>query len=252
MADTAADRTYREVMTVDPPADANPFDAARREHLFGQVWSRPGLTRRERRWVTLVCVTFAREPQAMEEHVFAALNSGDIAVDEMLEFVLHYAIYCGWPQASTLETIVRTQWVRVQEARGEEAKPLPVLANETLGLDDWEKRLQRGEQEFAEVNLVPAPTRDSPYFHAGILNFVFGHLWQRPGLNRRDRRFITVACVGVEEAPVPILNHVGSALAAGDITRDEMDEVILHFAAYAGRERAEALRDATTKPWGRP
>lgn len=249
---SSADQTYREVMTVDPPAGADLLETAQRGQLFGQLWTRPGLGRRERRWITLVCVTWAGEPQAMEEHVFAALDSGDISIEELLEFVLHYAVYCGWPQASTVEAVIRAQWARVQELRGEEPQPLRVLANETLGENDWEQRLQRGEQEFAEVNLIPAPTRDSPYFHAGILTFVFGHLWQRPGLSRRDRRFITVACVGVEGAPTPILNHVGSALESGDITRAEMDEAILHFAAHAGRDRAEALLEATTKPWSRP
>jgi 4-carboxymuconolactone decarboxylase len=247
----SAEDTYREVMTVDPPTSTGLLDTARRDELFGQVWARPGLGRRERRWITLVCVTWACDQAAMEEHVFAALNSGDISIEEMLEFVLHYAVYCGWPQASTAEVVIRSQWTRVQQLRGEEVRPLPVLANETLGDDDWERRLRRGEQKFADVNLVPAPPRDSPYFHAGILNFVFGHLWQRPALSRRDRRFITVACVGVEGAPIPILNHVGSALESGDVTRTEMDEAIRHFAAYADRQRATALVDASTKPWAR-
>ena len=118
-----------------------------------------------------------------------------------------------------------------------------------LGDNDWEARLRRGEQEFADVNLVPAPGRDSPYQHAGILNFVFGHVWQRPGLNRRDRRFVTVACVGVCEAPIPISAHVGSALKSGDITKPEMDELIRHFAAYGGETRAAALREAAEKAW---
>ena len=93
------------------------------------------------------------------------------------------------------------------------------------------------------------PPRDSPYQHAGILNFVFGHVWQRPGLNRRDRRFVTVACVGVCEAPIPISAHVSSALKSGDISKPEMDELIRHFAAYGGETRATALREAAEKAW---
>jgi 4-carboxymuconolactone decarboxylase len=247
---TTAD-AYRDVMTVDPPADLDMFESFHRDLLFGRLWTRPGLGRRERRWITLVCVTWARDVRAMEEHVFAALNSGDMTIEELLEFVLHYAIYCGWPQASTVESVILDQWDRLRELRGEEVTPLPVLDNATLGESDWERRLQRGEQEFAHVNLIPAPPRNTPYRHAGILNVVFGHLWQRPGLNHRDRRFITVACVGVEGAPIPILNHVATALASGEVTRTEMNEAILHFAAYADRGRAEALLDATTKPWGR-
>ena len=90
------------------------------------------------------------------------------------------------------------------------------------------------------MNLVPAPPRDSPYQHAGILNFVFGHVWQRPGLNRRDRRFVTVACVGVCEAPIPISAHVGSALKSGDIIE-----------ARDGRAHPPASRPTAARQRGR-
>ena len=47
---------------------------------------------------------------------------------------------------------------------------------------------------------------------------MFGHLWLRPGLTRRERRLITVPCVGVGDAIGPIWSHVTSALGSGDIT----------------------------------
>ena len=164
---------------------------------------------------------------------------------------MHFAVYCGWPKASNLEMYVRQTWARVQEERGEEPTPLPLRSSDVaeLGPDDWEARIARGEEEFRDVNLVPAPGRDSPYQHAGILNFVFGHVWQRPGLGRRDRRFLTVACVGVDEAPLPILSHVGSALGSGDVSKSEMDELILTFRAYDTDARADALQAAVEAPW---
>ena len=70
---------------------------------------------------------------------------------------------------------------------------------------------------------------------------MFGHLWRRPGLTRRERRLITVPCVGVSDAIGPIWSHVTSALGSGDITPREMEELILHFRAYAGTPRAEVL-----------
>jgi 4-carboxymuconolactone decarboxylase len=235
---------YREVMTVDPPEAADVDEQARRDHLFGELWSGPALSRRERRWVTLVCVGFATDQQAMDEHFYAALNSGDISLEEMLEFILHFAVYCGWPKASRVEMVVRQQWTRIRQERGEEVTEWPMLSNESLGENDWEKRLQRGEQEFRDVNLVNAPARNTPYQQAGILNFVFGHLWMRPGLTRRDRRFITVPCVGVSEAPMPILSHVGSAQHSGDLTRAEMDEIVRQFTAYAPDFKSAALAKA--------
>ena len=68
-------------------------------------------------------------------------------------------------------------------------------------------------------------------------------------LGRRERRFLTVACVGVDEAPIPILSHVGSALESGDITRPEMDELIRTFRAYDNDERADVLQAAAESPW---
>lgn len=249
MRNDVADETYREVMTVGPPPATTPLALATREFVFGEVWRRPGLSRRDRRWVTLTCVAAADAPQPIEEHVYAALNSGDLELEAMLEFVLHFAVYCGWPKASHIEMHIRRQWARIREERGDDVTPWPRLDNETLGPNDWGQRIERGTQEFVDVNLVPAPQPDSPYTHAGILNFVFGHVWQRPGLSRRERRIITVACVAIDDAPTPLSSHVTSALHSGDITKEEMDELTLHFAAYYGFAKAEALRGTAEDAW---
>jgi len=245
----AADQLVREVMTVDLPPPQTPFEQATRDFAFGSVWSRPGLSRRDRRWVTLTCVAAADAPQPIEDHVYAALNSGDMTLPEMLEFVLQFAVYCGWPKASHVEGVIRRQWARVCDERGEEAKPWPVLDNGTLGPNDWEQRTEGGVAEFVDVNLVPAPRPETPYIHAGILNFVFGHVWQRPGLDRRARRLITVASVAIDDSPMPLKTHVASALKSGDITKAEMDEVILHFSVYYGIAKGEALHASAEEAW---
>lgn len=251
MGNPAADHTFREVMTVAPPATATPFDQATRDFVFGQVWTRPGLSRRDRRWITLTCVAAADAPQPIDDHVYAGMNSGDIALAEMLEFVLQFAVYCGWPKASHVEGVIRRQRARIQQERGEEPRPWPLLDNAALGPNDWEQRLDGGAKEFADVNLVPAPQPDSPYTHAGILSYVFGHVWQRPGLSRRDRRLITVACVAIDDSPIPLKTHVASALQSGDITKAEMDELILHFSAYYGFAKGEALQASADDAWTR-
>jgi 4-carboxymuconolactone decarboxylase len=199
--------------------------------------------------VTLACVAAADAPQPIEDHVYAALNSGDLDLEAMLELVLQFAVYCGWPKASQIEMHIRGQWARIREERGEETTPWPLLDDATLGPNDWAQRIERGAEEFADVNLVPAPQPDSPYMHAGILGFVFGHVWQRPGLTRRERRFITVACVAIDDAPIPLWSHVTSALHSGDITKEEMDELVLHFAAYYGFAKAEALSATAENAW---
>ncbi|HEU5027118.1 MAG TPA: carboxymuconolactone decarboxylase family protein [Spirillospora sp.] len=249
MGDAPADRTYREVMTREAPAPATPLEAATRDFVFGEVWPRPGLSRRDRRWVTLTCVGAADAPEPIDEHVYAALNSGDIELEAMLEFVLQFAVYCGWPKASHIEGVIRRQWARIVRERGEESGPLPLLGNESLGIDDRDERIKRGAEEFVDVNLIQAPRPETPYIHAGILNFVFGHVWQRPGLTRRERRIITVASVAVCDSPTPLRSHVGAALNSGDVSKEEMDEIVLQFAAYYGFAKGEALGRAADAIW---
>jgi 4-carboxymuconolactone decarboxylase len=238
---------YRTVMMVEPPTPDSPLDAAERNQLFGGVWGRPGLTIRDRRFVTLVCVSATVDGPAMDAHVYAALASGALTIQQMNEFTLHFAVYCGWPRASHLEMTVKTQWQRLHDERGEPVPAFPQLGIEDLGTADPAQRIAGGVKCFEEVNLIQAPSQDSPYFYAGILNYVFGHLWLRPGLSRRERRLITIPCVGVSDAIGPIWSHVTSALSSGDISYDEMQELILHFRAYSGTPRARVLQDAATR-----
>jgi 4-carboxymuconolactone decarboxylase len=246
-----ATETFRAVMLMDPPVAATPFEHASQEFLFGEVWSRPGLSVRDRRLVTLSCVGGADAVPPIEAHVYAALASGDITPLEMSEVVLHFAVYCGWPKGSALEGAMKMQWARIQAERGETPTAWEALDNSTLGPSDIETRLAGGEACFAEINFVPAPARDSPYFQAGIINFVFGHLWQRPNLSRRDRRLVTLPCVGLSDSIYPIHSHISSALQSGDISYAEMQEIILHFAAYYGFAKGQIMNEVAAEEWER-
>ncbi len=249
--DALAAKTYAEVMMAEPPTGVSREEQAQIDHAFGHVWTRPGLTRRERRFVTLSCVCGKTEPDEVNAHMYAALASGDISREELGEYVLHFAVYCGWPKASQAEAGYRIAAMRVAQERGEELTPWPELPIDTLGPSDPEERLAKGEECFLDINLVPAPARDSPYFQAGIINYVFGHMWQRPKLGRVERRLATIPCVGISRAVMPMHSHVGSALGSGDLSKDQMDEVILQYAAYEGAERGEQLQAIAEEEWTR-
>ncbi|OBF53656.1 carboxymuconolactone decarboxylase [Mycobacterium sp. 852002-50816_SCH5313054-b] len=235
-------RLFTEVMTVPPPEDPSPTTASGLiELVFAEIWSRPNLSRRDRRFVTLPCVAAAAAEEPLQDHVYAALNSGDVSITEMRETVLHFAVYGGWPKASRLNMAVDAQWERIHRERGLDVPPPePLLPLVTPS--DPEDRLASGERCFTAVNCIPfAPIRDNPYSGAGILNFVFGEMWLRPGLGMKERRLVTVACVAFQDAPIPILSHVYAALKSRDVSFDEMDEVALHFAAYYGWPKAANL-----------
>lgn len=224
---------YREIMATEPAEPTTPLAATSIDFVFAEIWSRPGLTRRERRLIAMACAAGADAFRTLGDHFYAALATEEFSIDELGEFVLHFAVYCGWPKAESAQSVLDEQWRRLHAATGRGVpapQPHPVSAIPA----DQELRKQGGEREFADVNCVPAPPRGVPYYDDGILNFVFGDMWQRPGLSRRDRRWITLACVGLDDTITPIQSHVYSAMRSGDIEVGEMREMVLQFAAHSG------------------
>src|ERR1700726_2649888 len=64
-------------------------------------------------------------------------------------------------------------------------------------------------------------------------NVLFGDVWERPGLSKRDRSLITVATLTALYRPEQLRVHIGRALANG-VTKDEISELITHLAFYSG------------------
>ena len=62
---------------------------------------------------------------------------------------------------------------------------------------------------------------------------VYGDVWERPGLSKRDRSLITVAALMAMGRSDQLKGHLERALANG-VTKDEIGEVITHLALYSG------------------
>ena len=62
---------------------------------------------------------------------------------------------------------------------------------------------------------------------------VFGDVWERPGLSKRDRSLITVATLVALNRTEQLNGHLGRALDNG-VTKEEIGELITHLALYAG------------------
>ena len=107
-----------------------------------------------------------------------------------------------------------------------------------------DERTERGRSRYKEVMLSEAPPPVSPFTDKGVVDSVFAALWSRPGLTTKERRLVTLACVGAAGADTPIRTHVRAALESGDIRLDEMKEFVLHFAYYHGWPRASAMEQS--------
>jgi 4-carboxymuconolactone decarboxylase len=76
-------------------------------------------------------------------------------------------------------------------------------------------------------------------FQEFITRYAWGDVWSRPGIDRRTRSAITLATLTALRADNEIAMHVRAAIRNG-LTPDEISEVLLHTALYAGLPAANA------------
>jgi 4-carboxymuconolactone decarboxylase len=62
---------------------------------------------------------------------------------------------------------------------------------------------------------------------------IYGDIWERPGLSKRDRSLIVVASLISTYRPEQLKGHLARALDNG-VTKDEIAEIITHLAFYSG------------------
>ena len=74
-------------------------------------------------------------------------------------------------------------------------------------------------------------------FHEYITRAAWGAVWSRPGLDRRTRSCITVAMLAAQGSEHELALHVRAALRNG-VTVEEIKEILLQVAVYAGAPRA--------------
>ena len=75
---------------------------------------------------------------------------------------------------------------------------------------------------------------------------LFGDIWAREELSPRDRSLITVAALVAGGNTEQLVGHLGRARANG-LTEDELKEVIIHLAFYAGWPRAMSAINVAKK-----
>lgn len=225
-----------EVLGTTESAPSTLLDASWRDYVFAEVWNRPSLDRRSRFFIAIAAATCAgAESTVLEGYIRGALKSGEVSLTELREGALHLAVYAGWGRGAVLDKAIS----RVAAEQG-----LPIEAFDPIQSAPWEKqnRLNSGKVGFMEVMTFTAPPPVTPYFEAGILNFVFAEMWSRPGLDQRGRRWITLVCIADSASTTPIRTHTYAAMASGNATPLEMQEFVLQYAIDGGWPKASVMQ----------
>ena len=74
--------------------------------LFGEVWTRPGLTAKERSLLTVAALTTSGNTVQLRFHLGFALDNG-ASEDELIEAITHLAFYAGWPRAMAAMAVAK-------------------------------------------------------------------------------------------------------------------------------------------------
>ena len=74
--------------------------------LYGDVWERPGLSKRDRSLITVAALTAMYRGDQLKGHIERALANG-VTKDEISEVITHMAFYAGWPNAMTAARIAK-------------------------------------------------------------------------------------------------------------------------------------------------
>ncbi|NTG50418.1 carboxymuconolactone decarboxylase family protein [Agrobacterium rhizogenes] len=209
-------------LTLDDLRSVSPALAAYTQNtVIGDLWSRSGLSARDRSIVTVAALIARNQTIGLRHYVNKALDSG-VSAAEVSEIVTHLAFYAGWSNAFFAVEIIKDIFTE----RDIGADQLPEASPQLLPLNEEveTKRATGVQANFGDV---------SP----GVVHYtgevLFKNLWLRPGLAPRDRSLVTVAALVANGQVAQVTYHLGRAMDNG-LTQEEASEVLTQLAFYSG------------------
>ena len=102
------------------------------------------------------------------------------------------------------------------------------------------ERFERGKQVRAAVlgtaHVARTAKNRTPFnaeFQDFLMEYAWGSVWSRPGLDHKTRSMITIAMLVAMNRPDELKLHIRATLNTG-VSRDEVKEIMMHAAIYAG------------------
>jgi 4-carboxymuconolactone decarboxylase len=84
----------------DLKAVAPEFAKLSQDFLFGDIWERPGLSKRDKSLITVTCLVALNRIEQVEFHLAKAFENG-LSKEELVAAITHIAFYAGWPTAAS-------------------------------------------------------------------------------------------------------------------------------------------------------
>jgi 4-carboxymuconolactone decarboxylase len=206
--------------------------------VVGEMWARPELPRRDRSLIVVSTLAAQARDEELELHTQVACRNG-LTRSELEEIVVTVAAYAGFPAAMAASRRVDAGLRAVEGVeRLSERSPAAPKSDEQRDRDAAE----------AVAAISGRPSRDADAARAAleerlggvgevVFRWIFGEVWTRTELSRRDRSLAVIAILTTLGAPAELGFHVPAGIRNG-LTREEIEAAITHLTLYAGAPRA--------------
>lgn len=235
---------------IDASGPSTDLDRLTIEFAHGEIWNRPGLSLKDREFATLAMViAVGNLDSTVSFHVEACMRTGWTRA-EITELLMQMTVYIGWPKALMAVGPALAVFSRVEKPGG-----LAPASDASEAIATWrtqaetdDARFERGVAAMGKMSqasgeaVVNAFNDIAPDLGRYILEFSYGDVFSRPGLDLKSRELATVAALaarGTMADETPFKVHVAAALNTG-ATEQEVTEAILHMLPYAGFSRIQS------------
>jgi 4-carboxymuconolactone decarboxylase len=199
------------------------------EVTFGAVWRRPGLALSDRMIATLASLCAVQRLNHLYRYVGAALDLG-LGAAEIVEVLVQCGIYAGF--AASEEAVGVAGQVFAERGVGlpEEAAP-PASLDELMAQGRAVLEALHGSRGY-EGYAAP-DNRVTGALYPLAIQYGYGEIWHRPGLDRRQRALCAVAAFTALRLEGQVKKFGQSALNAG-LAGGEIIEAVIQTAPYSG------------------
>jgi 4-carboxymuconolactone decarboxylase len=210
-------------------AEPDGFGTLLTEAVFGAIWSRPGLAPPDRMLSTLAALAVWPRMRQLRRHLGAALDLG-LSAEAVREVLVQAGLYAGFSVAE--ETLAL-----FAEVLSERGLPFPSECSTDASLEELATRGQALMQDVHQTNSrqgYAAPDNSVTYaLYELAIQYGYGEIWFRPGLERRQRALVAVAAFTALRLPEQARRFGLAALNLG-VTRTEVIEAIVQTAPHSG------------------
>ena len=199
------------------------------EPVFGGVWNRPGLGLADRLLCTIAALATGSRLRALRRYIAAGLDHG-LDAAAIREILVQASLYAGFSAAEeTLEALA--------DILGDRGLPFPADPPEDVSLEELTRRgadlmntlhgARAGQGYAAPGNPVTGA------LYPTAIQYGYGEIWFRPGLERRRRALVAVAGFTALRLPEQVGKFGQSALNVG-LSKTEVIEAIIQTAPSTG------------------